>query len=182
MDDITTGIQPRPSLGRRLDVTARRAFPAITTFLLLLLATAPLNLPGQAQLQPAVLICAVFFWSLFRPASLPPPLVFVLGLLADLIGLMPPGVMIFTLLAVQAVVLRGRRVLARQGFLLVWAALIVLAGAVALIGWGLASVLLWQVLPTGPALFQWALTVALYPLLAALFTRAHRTLAAPERA
>ena len=56
---------------------ARHAFPVATTLLLMLLANAPLGIPGQAGLVPAVAVVSVFFWSLFRPASLPPLAVFL---------------------------------------------------------------------------------------------------------
>ena len=67
MSDRLPGIRPRPSLGRRLDISACSAFPASSTALLLILFAAPLGLPGQAELQVAAALCCVYFWSLFRP-------------------------------------------------------------------------------------------------------------------
>jgi rod shape-determining protein MreD len=60
------GIHPRPNLWRRLDSTARYCFAAASSALLLL-AAAPLGLPGQAQMLIAAALGCVFFWSLFRP-------------------------------------------------------------------------------------------------------------------
>lgn len=129
----TPGIRPRPTLWRQLDAASRQAFPAACTVLLLLLFAAPLGVPGQASLQPAAALACVFFWSLFRPASMPPPVVFLLGLLADLLGLAPVGVSVLILLVVHGFALKWRRVLARQGFLLVWLAFVgMAAGAAAL--------------------------------------------------
>lgn len=70
--DRLPGIRPRESLLRRLDMAARWSFPATTSALLLLAAAAPLGLPGQGELQAAIALACVYFWSLFRPASLPP--------------------------------------------------------------------------------------------------------------
>ena len=64
----------------------------------MVIAGAPFGLPGQAQLLPAIALASVFFWSLFRPVAFPPPFVFVLGLLADLMEEMPPGVSVLILL------------------------------------------------------------------------------------
>jgi rod shape-determining protein MreD len=175
------GIRPRPSLWRSMDMASRAAFPAVCTALLLLLLSAPLGLPGQAQLQPAAALACVFFWSLFRPASMSPPVVFLLGLLADLLGLSPPGISVLVLLSVHGIAVRWR-VLAGQGFLLVWLAFVAVAAGAAALGWALTSLLTFRVLPVSAGLFQFGLTAGLYPALAALFTVAHRGLADPARA
>ena len=180
-EEQVPGIRPRPSLGRRLDIVARHSFPTSSTALLMLLCGLPFGIADQAELLPAVAICCVYFWSLFRPASLPPPAVFALGLLLDLAGYLPMGAGVLTLLIVHGLVLQVRRGLAQQGFVIVWLTLACLgAGASALI-WLLTTALSLQLMPTGPALFQALLTAAIYPALAMLLTGAHRTLAAPER-
>lgn len=181
-EDWLPGIRPRPTLGRWLDVLARRCFPATSTMLAMLLCGLPFGIAGQAALLPAVTLGCVYFWSLFRPAALPPPVVFLIGLLLDLEGYLPVGSSVLTLLILHGLVLRWRRVLARQGFLLVWLVLACLgAGAGALI-WGLSCLLSFRLMPSGPALLQAMLTAALYPALAMLLTGAHRTIAEPGRA
>jgi rod shape-determining protein MreD len=182
MDDRLPGIRPRPSLWRRLDMAARRGFPATLTALLLLLAASPLGILGQAQMQMAVALSCVFFWSVFRPASMPPWMVFLLGLLTDLIGFAPVGVGVLLLLAVHGLAVRWRRLLTRQGFVAVWIVLAALGTGAALLQWALISLLTFRLLPIGPALFLAVLTAGAYPLLAVPLTRAHRTLAEPEAA
>lgn len=175
------GIRPRPTLWRKMDATSRAALPASCTALLLLVLAAPLGLPGQAQLQPAAAMACVFFWSLFRPSSMSPPIVFLLGLLADLLGLAPPGISILVLLVVHGLAVRWR-VLASQGFLVVWLAFVAVAAGGAALGWLLTSLLTFRLLPLPPAVFQFGLTADLYPMLAFLFTIAHRGPADPESA
>ncbi len=176
------GIRPRQSLGRRLDMAARRGFPATTTALLLLFAAAPLGLPGQAELQACVALSCVFFWSLFRPVSMTPVMVFLIGLLTDLLGFAPPGVGVLSLLFVHGFAMRWRRLLVRQGFVLVWLAFVAIATGTAALQWALTSLLTFRLLPPAPGLFQAAIGAGLYPALATLLTRAHHTLAEPERA
>lgn len=180
--DKAPGIRPRPTLRRRLDAAARAGFPGASTALLLLVLAAPLGLPAQAELQPAAVLGSVFFWSLFRPASMPPPLVFVLGLLADLLGDAPIGVMVLILLIVHGLALRWRRVFARQGFLVVWLAFIVVAVGAAALDWALGSMLAFTLLPPAPVIFQAAIAAGIYPVLAVLLIAAHRGIAAPEQA
>ncbi len=180
--DRLPGIRPRPSFWRQLDATARLCFPMATTCLMLLLLAAPLGLPGQAELQQAVALACVFFWSIFRPGSMTPPIVFLLGLLVDLLGYAPPGVAVLVLLIAHGLALRWRRYLTRQVFLLVWLIYITVAAGAAVLSWALVSLLTFRILPLAPALFQTVLSAATYPLLAALFIRAHRNLADPEQA
>jgi rod shape-determining protein MreD len=182
MHERTPGIRPLPTLRRQLDVAARRAFPGVTTALLLLLLAAPLGLPGQAELQLALALGCVYFWSLFRPVSLPPPLVFLLGLLADLLGFGPIGVSVLVLLLVHGLAMMWRRDLTRQSFLRVWLAFVAIAAGAAALHWALTSMLTFRLLPAGPALFQATLSAGVYPLLAVALARAHATVAEPARA
>lgn len=180
--DQLPGIRPRPSIGRRLDVIARASFPTSCTILLMLLTGLPFGIADQAALLPAVTLACVYFWSLFRPAGVPPPVVFLIGILLDLLGYQPIGVGVLVLLIVYGLAVRWRRILARQGFVVVWLAFLCVATGAALLTWGLTSVLTFRLLPIGPALFQAVLAAAIYPVLAILFTRAHRSVADPERA
>lgn len=182
MFDRLPGIRPRPTLWRMLDAASRQSFPAACCALLLLLLAAPLGVPGQAQIQAATALACVFFWSVYRPDSMPPPAVFLLGLLADLLSQAPPGISVFVLLVAHGVALKARRALTAQGFLLVWLVFIAVAAGAAALDWALTSLLTFRLLPAGPALFQFGVTAGLYPAMATLFIRAHRGLANPERA
>lgn len=182
MSEKLPGIRPRLTLWRQLDAMGRAAFPACITALLLLATAFPLGLPGQAQWQPAAALACVFFWSLFRPASMPPVAVFFLGLLADLLGLSPVGASVLILLIVHGCAVAWRRVLVRQGFVVVWLAFVGVAAAAALLQWLLVCALTFRLFPFGPALFEWALSAGLYPVMATVFVRAHRGLADPDQA
>lgn len=150
--------------------------------MLLLLAAAPLDVPGQAQLQPAVALACVFFWSLAWPASMTSPAVFLLGLLADLLGLTPPGVLVLVLLAAHGLTTGCRRALMQQGFLAAWLAFVVVAAGASAMEWALVGLLSVRLMPASAALLQFGLTAAAYPALAALLTHAHRGLADPDQA
>jgi rod shape-determining protein MreD len=180
--DRAPGIRPRPTLARRLDMLARRCFPVAATVALMLLSNAPFGVLDQPVMLPAVAVASVFFWSLFRPASMPPPAVFLIGLLLDLMGWLPVGDGVVTLLLVHGLCVRWRRVLVRQGFLMIWIAFLGFAAASAALIWAIAALLAFRLLPLGPAMFEAVLSGALYPALAILFARAHSTVADPARA
>jgi rod shape-determining protein MreD len=180
--DQTPGMRPRQTLGRQLDVAARHAFPAVSTVVLMLLAEAPFGFANQTALLPAITLACVFFWSLVRPAAMPPPVVFLIGLLLDLLGYLPLGVGVLTLLVAHGVVVRWRPVLTRQSFPTVWLVFAGVSAGVAALTWTLTALLSFRLFSAGPALFQAVLTVALYPALAVLCVRAHRTVADPDQA
>jgi rod shape-determining protein MreD len=103
-------------------------------------------------------------------------MVFLLGLLTDLLAYAPPGISVLSLLIVHGLAVRGRRALVRQGFLVVWLSFSLIAFAISLLQWALTSVLVFRLMPATPAFFQAALAAGLYPALAVLLTRAHQTL------
>lgn len=180
--DRRPGIRPRATLGRRLDILARSGFPACITILLMLLTRAPLDLPEQAALLPAVAMGCVWFWSVFRPGAMPPPVVFVIGLLLDLLGYMPLGVGVFTLLAVHGVAISMRRRLSRHGFAWNWLVFAGVAAGASLLIWLLVMLLTFRLLSPSPSIFIAVLTSAIFPLLAVPFAGAHRSIANPEDA
>jgi len=175
--DRRPGIRPRPSIGRRLDIIARVCFPGCVTLLLMLFTQAPMGIPGQAVLLPAVTLGSVWFWSLVRPDSMPPPLVFLLGILADLMGYLPLGVCTFTLLAVHGLAFSLRRRLVHAGFALIWIAFGIVAFAASILIWLLVMLLTFRLFTPMPALFQALLACAVYPILAIPFSAAHRSIA-----
>jgi rod shape-determining protein MreD len=182
VDEQRPGIRPRATLARRLDLAARHAFPASCTIVLMLLTEAPFGFADQTSLLPAVTLASVWFWSLYRPAAMAPPVVFAIGLLLDLLDWLPVGTGVLTLLIAHGVALRWRRVLGRQGFCLVWLAFAVVAAGAAMLEWLATAVLTWQLVPPDAMAFQAVLSVALYPALAIPFARAHRSVANPEQA
>ncbi len=180
--DTTPGIRPRPGVWHMLDVVSRHAFPFVQSVLVVLVLGAPFGLPGQAQLQWAWAVSSVFFWSLYRPGAMPALLVFVLGVLLDLLAQGPLGVKVLVLLLVHAVALRSRRWLVRSGFGLVWLVFVGVGCGAACMVWGLSCAVGWLVLPVWPGVLAMGVSAGVYPFLAYYFIGLHRTLAAPERA
>lgn len=169
-------------LARGLDRAARHALPAASIVLAVVLLALPGLLPAQPALRAAFVIASVFFWSLYRPAALPAPIVGLLGVLLDLVGDTPLGLWAVLLLLEQAGVLQVRRVLVRQGFLLVWLAFAACVVAMTTAEWLGRAVLELTLLPPAPIVNQGAIAIVIYPVLAVLLIRAHRGAAAPEQA
>lgn len=167
---------------RRLDMASRWAFPCATLIFGLFVIGMPFGIPGQAALRPVYAMACIYFWSLYRPASLPAPLVALCGLLLDLLGLSSFGVWAVLLLLLQWTTLLLRRKLVPAGFFIVWASFTAMAMACVSLAWAAESVLTLTWLPMSPMPLQWLLAAGLYPAMAALLIRTHRGPAAVEQA
>lgn len=171
---------PRPrGFWARLDQFARDSAPTALALLLVLLGGVPLGLPAQHGVLPLTVMASVYFWTLYRPGLMPPPAVFGLGLLSDLLTGAPLGINPVLLLLLHAFVLSQRRVLVKQSFLFVWIGFALMGGAVLALGWLLRVVLALRLMPVEPALFEMALTIAAYPALSWVFVRVERGLSSP---
>ena len=170
------------NIWRRLDIASRYAWPAAFTIFGLLLIGLPLGLPGLAAMRPAYVMACVYFWSLYRPASLPAPVVALTGLLLDLLGVSPLGMWAVLLLLLQGATLVSRRRLLTWSFKLSWAAFSGFAAVLSLLAWGVQSGLELRALPGLPLAVQMLMAFGVYPVLAWVFIKAHRGAAAVELA
>lgn len=171
----------RPRLSwRQIDLTSRWLFPFALLLLGLFIIGMPFGLPGQVELRPIYAMACVYFWSLYRPSSLPPPLVAIAGLLLDLLGFSPFGLWAVLLLLLQAATLKARQRLAPAPFLYVWGGFVLLAVTGSLLAWLVTDAFNGLWLPLLPFFTECLWAIGLYPGLAYLLIRAHRGLAAIE--
>ncbi|GBQ12849.1 hypothetical protein [Swaminathania salitolerans] len=180
--EIHPGIAPRPTLRRRLDMAMRALMPSLFVVVSMVILSADLGLPGQAELSFALATGTVFFWSAHRPASMTAVMTFCIGLIGELLGFGPPGVLLFSLLVMHGVAHLWRYGLSRISFLFAWALLGALSLVLSLFGWAIACIGSLTFLSPVPSLFQMAVTIGVYPTLSALFSWARRTVADPEQA
>lgn len=162
--------EPPPGLLRRVEALSRNLFPALLVVLTMIAAAGPTGLP---VLVPALTLPQVVFWSIYRPAAMSPPVVFLIGLLLDLLALAPLGSGLLTLLLAHGLALHWRRVLARLGFLLLWLAFCGFAAGAAALGYVLTALLAFDLPPVAPALQQAAVTACLFPPIALVLGRVH---------
>ncbi|MFT8676589.1 MAG: rod shape-determining protein MreD [Acetobacter sp.] len=159
--------EPQLTLRQRLDRTARHLLPTIFAILAIIVFSAPLGLPGAAELLPAIVLSTVFFWSVWRPSGMPALNVFVLGLFMDLVGFTPLGVSAFILLLVHGTASYARFGLMRLNFLVVWCVVGLVGAGAAALQWTLACVFRLHALDPAPAFFEALLCIGIYPLLSA---------------
>ena len=114
--------------------------------------------------------------------QLPPPVVFLIGVLLDLLGYLPPGVGALTMLTTHGIAQRLRRFVSSQGFGIAWLIFITVACCVAVMNWALVSLLTFSLVALAPVLFQAGLAAAMYPAVAIPLSLAHRSVADPDQA
>lgn len=179
MNAVVGRPEPPPGLLRRFEGLVRASLPTLAAAFAMVLAAGPTGVPA---LVSAVALPQVVFWSLFRPAVMPPPAVFLLGLLLDLLTLAPLGTGLVTLLVAHGLAVAWRRWLARQAFLWIWLAFCGFAAGAAALGYVLTALLAFALPPVAPALHQAVLTAGLYPPLAFLLGRLHAMMLSAEEA
>lgn len=159
----------------RIDLWARNLTPFALTLLLVLLSVVPLPIRGYAQVSPALVLAAVYFWSIHRPDLLPAPAVFAAGLTFDLLSGAPVGMTALVLLLTHSVVVSQRRFFLGKSFLVAWWGFMMVAVAAMAAVWILAMIMQGQLLDPLPTVFRYLLTLCLYPALAVLFVLAQRS-------
>ena len=158
-----------PTLAQRLDRLARNMLPACLGLMFVVLSVIPLYLPGYGMIAANFALITVFYWSVHRPDLLSLATAFGLGLLLDILSGMPHGMNALVLLLVRLVGVSQGRVFRGKSFLVLWWGFALVALGAGLVIWALSTAFALAPIDPMPALFQAALTTALFPFLGGLF-------------
>lgn len=151
------------------------AIPGLVSLILVLLGSLPVGVPFLGPMLPAFGLIAVHVFALQRPDLMPHWLAFGLGLLTDLLSGGPLGLTALVFLGVQVLSASQRRVLIGRPFLLGWGVFALIALAAAIVSWIIACAYFLDIVNPAAALLQVAITVTLFPLIAApLLLLSHR--------
>lgn len=158
----------------KLDLAARHAAPGAVTLILVLVGVTPTHLPYYSAIAPMLPLASVYYWGVHRPDLMPMWLIFLVGLLHDVLTDSPIGLHAAILLLCQWVLLRQRRFLAGRPFAMLWFGYVVVVVGVGLLEWIGTGLYDLAVAPARPVLIRAVLTIALFPPLAWLFIQVHR--------
>jgi rod shape-determining protein MreD len=159
---------------QRFDGGARSALPFLTAVLCTLLSVAAWPIPWLGPVAPPLALMAVYYWTVHRPDLLRPGLVFIIGLLNDVVNFLPLGLSALLFIAAHQAILRLRRFFAGHTFFMIWSGFILTAVCVMLAEWLLLCVIRWQGVPLLPVLMQTLLAIVFFPLPCWLFIRLQR--------
>ena len=105
--------------------TARGGIRALSVYLFIVLLfclnLASIPLLGSGIVRPAFLLIGIYFWTIARPMLLPMPLVFLLGLLFDVVSASVVGLHTFAFTIICLLVRSQRRYLLGQPWPVLWA-------------------------------------------------------------
>jgi rod shape-determining protein MreD len=160
---------------QRMDHLARQLTPSILTLALVILNAVPLHLPGLARIAPLLPLMAIYHWAIFRPRLLPAWVVFLIGVLQDVLSGTPIGVNALVFLAVYGAVLSQKKFFTGKSFAILWLGFALIAAGAMAISWAAVSVLSVALVEPRTVIFQYALTLGLFPAVAWLLLHWQRT-------
>lgn len=156
---------------QRLDKLTRNLTPVVISLLLITLSVVPVQIPFYGTVAANLGVMAVFYWVIYRPDLLPPAAAFLLGLWQDILFGTALGVYALVFLVVHTVLVAQRRFFQGKSFVVVWWAFAIVASLASLLAWLLVVVLNGAWIAPTPAVFQFLLTLALYPFVTWILAR-----------
>lgn len=133
------------------------------------------------EIKPSFMVAIIFYWSVYRPTLIPSWLVFLLGVISDVMTGLPLGFQALSFVLLQWLVSTQRKVFVGQSFLTVLFGFGVVSVAFYCFQWLLLSVLLFSFANPMSLAFKAALSFLTFPLLQLLFRFVHSFLPGQER-
>lgn len=134
-------------------------------FMLLLLSAFPFKIGGFGEIRPQFLLIAVYYWAIFRPHMLTPTGTFATGLLQDLLSGYPLGMNAAVLVLTQMVMKPQRKFMLGQHFVVIWAAMQLVALSAGMLQWAAFSLFEWHLMSVKSVLTSALMTGMVFPLL-----------------
>ena len=143
--------------------------PKIVILLLILLSILPLNIINLSVIFPMLEAICIYYWSLYRPRMMPYWFVFLIGISWDALYGLPLGVTALGCIGLRFLVSFYQEQLGLNHFSYFWRVTALSLALYAIYKWLALSILYDEILPKQIAILQWAMTVAIYPLLHGFF-------------
>ncbi len=163
-----------PLVWQRLDAIARSATPSLAVLMLVLVSVTPLPIRAYGAVAPLLPMIGIYYWAIYRPDLLPFVVVFLAGLLLDLLTGAPLGVHSFAFLLCHGLVFTQRHFMVGRSFVALWCGFVVVQLLASLLEWVVFSLYSGAALRLSPALFSGLITIALFPLFAWLLMQVQR--------
>lgn len=159
---------------QRLDNAVRMALPFATAVMCTLLSVMTLPVPYLGTIAPPLALIAIYYWTLHRPDLLRPSMVFIVGLLNDIINDFPLGLSALLFVSAHHFILMQRRFFTGHSFMMTWAGFILTVLVVMICQWLLLCIIRWQGVPLQPVFVPSILAIVLFPIPCWIFIRLQR--------
>lgn len=161
---------------QKVEHFTRMLIPALFTLFLFIISISPIGFWGFAYFPIDVCLISIYYWTIFRPKTLPFWFVFVLGLVKDSLMGTALGLSSLIYILFRMIVFSQQRHWVQESFFALWFGFGMLCVPTLASQWLIASALAKSALPALDAVIQWAITFAFYPVLHILFNAVYRFL------
>lgn len=153
----------------------RSMMPVGTCILFLLFGGLVWPNPYIGPVSPLLGLIAIYYWAIYRPDLVRPYIVFVLGLLNDVIHMYPIGLSACVYLALYQLVFTYRRYFVGQIFSMLWIGFAIVGFIAVLFNWLILALFSNKMVAVIPVVLQYMITVALFPFPAWILIRLQRS-------
>ncbi len=167
---------PFSSIGEKLNDIIRYAFAYFAIFCLLLMDVIALPEPLDIFRLVPFLVIAIYFWSIHRPTIAPPVLVFILGVLVDIISGTPIGLNAVIFVLLQWAIASQRAFLSAQSFMILWLVFTTINAGILLVQWFILGLVQFDWTSLSHVLTQAIAGMIAYPFVIGVLYFAHKML------
>ena len=164
-----------PVVSHTLDGGFRRTLPVLTTLAATLLNLVVIPGAGNGVIAPSLTLVCVVCWSAWRPELMPFAAVFLVGLFEDMLRGTPIGLTALVLLMAAGFVRSQAKALHGRSFAILWAFFAVVSLVVGALQWLVLLLLMGGGVAPWPAVFQFLVTLAVFPPVAWMLSRLRRS-------
>lgn len=168
------------SFQQRLFLIAKYAIPYLLCAAFLFVNAYHIRIDALIAVKLPLLLAAIYYWSLFRPALLPSWLVFLLGVGFDFLTGLPLGLHALIFLLLQWLVRDQRLILTGQSFFAIWIGFSLVLSLVYISEWAVMAAAQGQALPVIFFIYDFFAGVFIFPLVFFILNNVHRLLPTHE--
>ena len=144
---------------------------AVSVVLSLIIYASPGRLAQGPDLMPLLPLMAVFIWSTLRPRFMPPFVIFLIGIMQDLLTGGPMGIWALAFLAAIMIMRVRKEDVAVKELGPLWFRFVAVAVIATLVAWSAGSLAIAGPAAIRPMLVEAAASILMFPLIALIFVR-----------
>ncbi len=146
----------------------QKSLPLLTSVILILLGYMPLNLVFWGNIRPEMGLICIYFWGLHRPDLFGLLSIFIISFMETAISSSLVGSGFFAYLVLYTLIYNIGKYFNSKPFVVIWSGFMAFSLVALLLKWLIVSFYYSRFLPISILVFEYLITVALYPLVAML--------------
>ena len=156
--------------------TGRQTVPVVIMLLLALIGSMPLGAFHTFEIFPMLNIIVIFYWTVYRPDLVPPAVLFLIGLIDDVVMGTPLGLMASIFVLLYGVTLTQRQFFIGKSFYITWLGFSIISAVCIGLIWVLVALFAGRLGIVFIPFIKYTLTLLSFPSAAWLLVRIQRYL------